>query len=486
MFRHPSTQVLRSFFVLLLTLISCSFAHAAYFVVSTTADSGAGSLRQAILSSNSPAGGEHTISFSAAFPANGVILLNSNLPQIVSQSLIIEGGNKQPRIDGQSLRALFSVSSGTTVFELSDLVLQNALAPEHGACINSGSSGEIGRLYAERVTFSNCKASGTSLIRGGAIYWNRSAGSVSAVDSQFLSNSVEATASSGESSGGALYTNADLSVVRTLFEDNDALSTSGGGIGGAIAVSGSGSFGSITESTFRFNDASQASALFGYGGGVYVGCDDCSMQIVRSYLRGNTANYGGAVYARKTSAGTTDVYLTLANSTFYHNAVPQEGAAVYVGSRASLSAANNTFYDSFAASGAHLGFSNIAEVNFFRANLLAPTSTGSNCVGTPTIINPGFVSFNLFTDTSCASLSAGSLPDSPLGVITVDETPGLIGVVRFSGSAVIDSITAASICAGTDARGQNRPIDGDGDGTAYCDVGAYEYQVVVFIDSFET
>lgn len=61
-------------------------------------------------------------------------------------------------------------------------------------------------------------------------------------------------------------------------------------------------------------------------------------------------------------------------------------------------------------------------------------------------------------------------------------------MVRFSGSAVIDSITASSICAGIDARGQSRPIDGDGDGNAYCDVGAFEAENpdIIFIDGFET
>lgn len=472
--------------VALLLLVLASGAHATNYVVSKTDDSGAGSLRQAILNSNSPAGGVHTMTFSVTFPDNGVILLNTNLPQILSQSLIIMGDSKQPRIDGQSLRTLFNASSGTSLLELSDLVLQNGLASEKGGCVNSGNGSSIGRLKAERVVFSNCQASGPSLIRGGAIYWSRPSGTVSLIDSEFLDNSVTATASNGESSGGAIYTNASLTSLRTLFEGNSAGATTGGGLGGAISLIGALSSNTITESTFRFNGASPGMPLFGYGGAVYITCDNCATQIVRSYLRGNSANYGGAVFARRLSSGVADAYLSLSNSTFYNSSVVNSGGSVYIGKFGSLSSSNNTFYNADASDGAHFGFAVGAEVNYFRANLLAPTYAGSACSGTPTITNPGFVGFNLFSDASCASLTAGALPNSPIGSVMVDERAGQIGVLRFSGSVVIDSITNGTICEPRDARFQIRPIDGDGDGTAHCDVGAYEDpHDIIFINGFD-
>ncbi len=474
--------------VALLLLVLASGAQATNFVISSTADSGAGSLRQAILSSNSPAGGVHTMTFSVTFPNNGVILLNSNLPQILSQSMIIMGGSKQPRIDGKSQYALFNVSGGNSIFELSDLILQNGLAPEKGGCVNSGDSASIGRLKAERVVFSNCQAKGASLIRGGAIYWNRASSTLSLIDSEFLDNSVTATATNGESSGGAIYARASLSSLRTLFEGNSAAATTGGGLGGAISLIGALSSNTITESTFRFNGASPGMPLFGYGGAVYITCDNCATQIVRSYLRGNSANYGGAIYARRLSSGPADASISLSNSTFYNSSVVNSGGSVFIGKYGNLTASNNTFYNADATDGAHLGFSIGAEVNYFRANLLAPTIVGTACSGTPTITNPGLIGFNLFSDTSCASLASGALPNSPLGSVMVDERADQIGVLRFSGSAVIDSITAVgSICEPRDARYQLRPIDGDGDGIAHCDVGAYEDpRDVIFINGFDS
>ena len=467
-------------------LVFASTAQATNYVVSTTADSGAGSLRQAILDSNSPSGGVHTMTFSAAFPNNGVILLNSNLPQIVSQSLIVMGGSKQPRIDGQSLRTIFNLGTNTSTFELSDLTLQNALAPERGACINSGGSATTGALRTERVTFSNCQASGPSLIRGGAIYWNRSTGTVTLIDSRFLGNLVTATAVGGQSAGGAIYAIANFAATRTLFEANAALAPSGGGVGGAIALRGTAYYNTIVESTFRFNGASPASPSFGYGGAMHVDCENCTTQVTRSYLRGNSANFGGGIYARKNAGGTSDLILALANSTIYNSSVLNSGGAVFIGVGAALSASNNTFFNGDASAGSHLSFESGGQVIYFRANLLAPTYVGSACSGAPTVTNPSFVGFNLFSDASCSSLAAGALPNSPIGTVFVDERPGSIGVLRFSGSGVIDSISNDTICELFDARNQERPIDGDGNGTAECDVGAYEDpRDFIFINGFE-
>jgi hypothetical protein len=54
-----------------------------------------------------------------------------------------------------------------------------------------------------------------------------------------------------------------------------------------------------------------------------------------------------------------------------------------------------------------------------------------------------------------------------------------------AGSPAIDAGGGAG-CLVTDQRGVGRPIDGDEDGTAACDIGAFELQfVTVFTDGFE-
>jgi hypothetical protein len=166
--------------------------------------------------------------------------------------------------------------------------------------------------------------------------------------------------------------------------------------------------------------------------------------------------------------------------------VTDSGGAVYT-IRTTLTLANSTFYNNDAISGAHVAFGFTGNsLVYALGNLFGPAIFGPACSGSATRPNPGLIAANLFSDASCGNISATSLPNSPLGTITLDETPGQIGVVRFTGSAVIDSISNSGQCEPRDARFQQRPIDGDGDGVARCDVGAYEHpNVSIFRNGFE-
>ena len=326
-------------------LFSCAFAtnaQATTYNVTSTDAVGFGTFRQAILNSNATPGGTHTITFVAPFPDDGLILLGSNLPTIQSNNLTIAGGSKTPRIDGQSLHSILRVGNATTRLELTDLTLQNGFASEEGGCVfadNSNSTSAI--LSATRITIRDCQVSGVSLIRGGGIYWGRAAGTVSLTDSRLTGNIATATGALGEANGGAVYARTNFQSLRTVYESNATLSATGGGTGGAVVLSGLSTSNTITDSTFRFNGASPTSPIFGYGGALNVACEDCSTQIVRSYFRGNSANYGGGIFARKGSGGAVNVFLTLVNTTFYNHSVLDQGGAVLMGIGTSLSASNN-------------------------------------------------------------------------------------------------------------------------------------------------
>jgi hypothetical protein len=465
-------------------------AQAANFTVTSNADSGPGTLRAVLESANIVPGTPHTIVFTSNFPNGGTIALQSPLPLILVQSLTISGGSRAPIISGENNHQIFRVSADTTNFEISDLQLNNGRSSQYGGCIEDVSNvpQDTGTLRVTRVVFSGCQAVATSLVYGGAIYWTRATGSVAINASRFSANTVRATLTNGQSGGAAVFSRSNVTITSSLFENNTSTPGGNGGVGGALFLTGMGRSYSVSDSTFRGNAASPAAAAqtFGYGGAIFMNCDACSLQVGRSYFRGNAAVFGGAIYTAKSGAGTPDAALTLTNSSFVNNSVANSGGGVYT-IRTVLTLANSTFYNNDAANGAHLtfGFSGNSLV-YALGNLFAPTSFGLACSGSTTRPNPGLIAANLFSDSSCGEISTTSLPNSPLGTITLDEPPGEIGVVRFTGNAVIDSISNNGQCEPRDARFQQRPIDGDGDGTARCDVGAFEHpNLTLFRNGFE-
>lgn len=52
-------------------------------------------------------------------------------------------------------------------------------------------------------------------------------------------------------------------------------------------------------------------------------------------------------------------------------------------------------------------------------------------------------------------------------------------------SDLIDAVTGQGCLLSTDQRGAIRPFDGDNDGIAACDIGAYELNSIIFMDGFE-
>lgn len=287
--------------------------------------------------------------------------------------------------------------------------------------------------------------------------------------------------------GGAITVSTGLSIIDSLFKGNFASVGGKGGSGGALHLSGSGQEYQIRGSTFLGNVASPSvdPSGFGHGGAISQDCDACSLKVESSYFRGNAGAVGGAIFARRRSSAISTVVLSLINSSFVNNSAVDAGGAAWVRDVA-LTMGNSTFYNNDAASGAHLAFGRGTTVYHAVANLLGPAISGPACSGTAGLPSPERIAANLLADSSCVSLTAGALPNGPLGTITLDEPPGAVGVVRFTGSAVIDSISDPQKCLWEDARMSARPIDGDGDGIAHCDVGAYEHPHLVLLrDGFE-
>jgi hypothetical protein len=80
---------------------------------------------------------------------------------------------------------------------------------------------------------------------------------------------------------------------------------------------------------------------------------------------------------------------------------------------------------------------------------------------------------NLSSDASCGFLAPGDLQETdPLLLPLADNGGSTPTCALAPGSPAIDA--AGLECEATDQRGESRPQDGDGDGTAECDIGAFE------------
>ena len=482
-----------------LTLAS-SAAQAASFQVTNSNDSGPGSLRQAILDANAAAAEPHTILFDGTtYPSGGVISLASDLPHISATGLTIVGGVADPVIDGGDLFRTLYATVDVQNLHITDIEVRNGYSNgslgQGGSCLGAA-GGSGGNLSLARVVFRGCTLSTTGLAWGAALRWARSAGTVNITDTRFIDNDATVT-TSGQGGGGALSVSAaHLSITGSWFEGNAAIAETGSANGGAIHIDSSvlETFW-LGDSSFINNDASPGRPQGGSGGAIYIGCADCFVQMERNWFRGNAGNQGGGIYMRQSFAPANDPRLLLNNNAFYNHIVANNGAALFIGSQLELDAVNNSFYNNSASNGAHVAFNNTSTVLGFRANLLAAVAGGSACSGTPDAPTPTAIRLNLFADGGCALLANQALPASDLGSFHLVESGfgGDMSYFWFDGSSVIDAITDASACDDLDILGNSRPIDGDADTLAYCDVGAFEkYWVLgppidawIFTDGFE-
>jgi len=285
---------------LLLAILAAPSASAATFTVSTNADSGAGSLRQAIDDLNSAGAGSHAIAFNASL---GAINLASDLADIVGtgQTVIIDGAGNT--IDAQSAAQIFSVSEGTVT--INDLSLLNGQTTGsdgvYNTAIGSNAPGLTGGGTltvgsASNVTLNNVTVDSGSTVAGngggaismagdggsatGAAVVVLNGGSLDVVNGTFTGNTVQGGAGGGatsiggdggNASGGAIYvqTGGDLSLTDSVLSGNSA---SGGNGGNALSIGGS---------------AGSAS-----GGAVFVE-SGATIAIVDSSLSGNSAVAGG-------------------------------------------------------------------------------------------------------------------------------------------------------------------------------------------------
>ncbi len=412
--------------------------------VVTTSDSGAGSLRQAILDAVSG----DVIDFDAGLTSGGAATITLSSGQLeIDKNLEIQGpGAGTLTVSGNGANRIFYVTEGTSAvisglrlasgdvssdatvggaifsygdLRLADLVIEDNFAPMGGGGIYSmGTSLEIERCrFQGNATTIDTNAGRT----GGAIYHFK--GPFSLKDSTVKDNSAVR--------GGGLF----LSLFGTsnaLIEGCTFSGNSARGGGGAMVEGYPGSSGATVfrNSTFYGNDANEGGSTSG-GGGVWSWNSEGPVRFENCTITRNSAGgYGAGVRVNGLS-------VAFKNSIVYQNILTNVNASFYRDLGQDASVVTDEGY-------------NIIGMSFNNSFSWASTTL---------YYGDGTVPYN--------EIQEGI--DVRLGALADNGGPTFTCALP-AGSVAIDAVPGAQGYPATDQRGISRPF-----GTA-ADIGAFEYE----------
>jgi hypothetical protein len=494
-------------------------------VVTNTNDSGAGSLRQAILDADA-SNTDDTIVFQSGL--TGTITLTSGDLEIVNSLTINGPGASTLAISGGGNFQVFIIENLVGSVSISGLTIEGGFIKFSGGGIEN-----LGTL-----TLTDCTVSGNSATLGGGGIENFNGGTLTLVNSTVSDNS--STGGSGFGSGAGILNEGTSTVTNSTVSDNSATNIGGGILNAgtltltSTTVSGNSSQsqgggihngGTLTliNSTVSGNSAAAVHALVGFGGGGIEnsgtlsvtnstvsdnstataggGIDNLGMlTLTNSTLSGNSANSqnGGGIenFANK---------LTVTNSTISDNSTTASGGGIDNGSSAMLTLTNSTLSGNSANDGGGIEneeFGILTLVNStlsgnsansvggienetngsvtLKNTLLASGPSGANCLSNGTFSSDGH---NLSDDKTCNSFfnATGDLNNTSAGLDPggLKDNGGLTQTIALLAiSAAVDAVPVSptNYCTATDGttpiatdqRGMARP-----QGTA-CDIGAFE------------
>jgi RHS repeat-associated protein/CSLREA domain-containing protein len=374
--------------------------------------------------------GTYTLTVSGSGDTAGDIDLTSSMTFVgagISQTVISGGSSFANRI--------FEVFTATV--QIDALTIQNGNVSAQGGGLYIGAGGVV--TLTNSAVYSNT-AIGSS---GGGLY---NKGALALVNSTVISNTG--------SYGGGLYNNGGaVTLTQSTVSDNRG---TGGGLynsDGTLTLVQSAVLNNATTAT-----NSSGGGLYNYGGAV---------TLTNTTVSGNRATKNGGGIVSFNSALTATV--TLNNVTLTNNTADSEG-------------------DGTGDGGGILRSSSIATV---RNTLIAgnfdnsPSTKYPDCSGTYTSQGYNLIGNNA----GCSGFTNGVNGDqvgtsgSPIGpklsALQDNGGPTWTHALLFSSPAIDTGNPATpgsggNACETSDQRNFARPADGNGDGSARCDIGAYE------------
>lgn len=431
--------------VILLALVTVSPARAAVVTVTNNADSGPGSLRQAI--ENSGAG--DVIQFDMTRVSSPITLTSGGLT--LSHDLTITGpGAAQLAVRGGNTVRVFFIEAELTVS-------MSGLTISAGRFTGAGSIGANG---------------------GGGIYNDH--GTLNLTSCIITGNSANSgnCASNGGSGGGIYNDHGVLTITKCGITANNANfngnGTLNGGSGGGI-YNDNGTL-NVSESTFSGNTATVD------GGAIYN--DNGQLTMTASTVNGNSASAdAGGLHNWHGTA-------SLANCTFAGNHTAFGGAMVNAG-RLNLTSCTLAGNGADAAGGVY-NFGTAASAKLMLQNVLLAANTPQSLVNDGGTIES--LGHNMSSDAAGGNggTEAGGFLDAVGDTRNTDALLDPRGLQNNGGNTLTiapqpgsPAIDAGKSSLTTDQRGEPRPADfggipnaGEGNGS---DIGAFEVQLLLSI-----